>query len=159
MKIGDAVAEDAPPACALIRLTQIVGVLPDGFETLRLEARAEGYRFVERLADDWAAGSVRFDQDGEALLAAYVGAELAAIGGLTLDPAIPDALRMRRFYVRQRYRRCGIGRRLVAALLERAVQAGRTVMVNAAPGSAPFWEALGFVPDERDGHTHMLKRG
>jgi len=65
---------------------------------------------------------------------------------------------MRRFYVRARYRRSGIGRRLVADLLDRAAQAGRAVTVNAAPGSAPFWEALGFVSDERDGHTHRLKR-
>ncbi len=65
---------------------------------------------------------------------------------------------MRRFYVGKRFRGCGIGRRLGAALLERAVQAGCPVTVNAAAGSTRFWESLGFVADERDGHTHMLKR-
>lgn len=159
MKIGDAVPEDEPAASVVIRLAHIVDALPADFETLRQEARAEGYNFVERLAAGWASGETRFDKDGEAVLAAYIGPELAAIGGLTVDPVIPDALRMRRFYVRKRYRRSGIGRRLVAALLERTAQTGRPVMVNAGPGSVPFWEALGFVSDARDNHTHMLKRG
>src|SRR5438105_7103748 len=100
----------------------------------------------------------RFDRTGEALLAGHVDNELAAVGGLTIDPAIPGALRMRRFYVRKRFRRGGIGRRLAAALLERAASAGFPVTVNAGSGSAPFWTALGFVPDPRDGHTHVLKR-
>ena len=156
MKIRDAVPEDMPATSGPIRLAQIVDVLPDEFDTLRMEARAEGYRFVERLAEDWASKAIRFDHDGEALLAAYVDNELAAIGGLTIDPAIPAALRMRRFYVRERYRRSGVGRRLATALLKHASQAGRPVTVNAGQGSASFWEALGFVSDKRDGHTHLF---
>jgi GNAT superfamily N-acetyltransferase len=158
MRIRDAVLEDMPAASGPIRLAQIADALPDEFETLRMEARAEGYNFIERLAAHWSSEAIRFDHDGEALLAAYVGGELAAVGGLTVDPAIPAALRMRRFYVRQRYRRSGIGRRLAAELIERASQAGRPVTVNAGQGSAAFWEALGFVSDERDGHTHLFAR-
>ena len=82
----------------------------------------------------------------------------AAVGGLTIDPAMPEALRMRRFYVRKRFRRCGIGRQLALALLERAAAAARPVTVNAGSGSEPFWTALGFIPDPRDGHTHVLKQ-
>jgi GNAT superfamily N-acetyltransferase len=142
-----------------VQLARVIGELPSGFESLRAEASAEGYRFVERLATDWAAGTIRFDRTGEALLVTHVGKELAAVGGLTIDPAMPEALRMRRFYVRKRFRRGGIGRQLAAALLEQAAAAGRPVTVNAGSGSEPFWMALGFVPDPRDGHTHVLKRG
>jgi len=141
----------------VIRLEQVLEALPVGFDALRAEARAEGYRFVERLAGDWASGELRFDRPGEVLLAAYAGNKLAAIGGLTLDPVLPATLRVRRFYVRERDRRSGIGRRLATALLERAAQAGRPVTVNAASGSARFWEILGFVSDQRDGHTHSLR--
>ena len=141
---------------ATVQLERVVGRLPPGFESLRAEASAEGFRFVERLATDWTAGAIRFDQAGEALLVTHVGEELAAVGGLTIDPAMPEALRMRRFYVRRRFRRCGIGRRLALALLERAVATARPVTVNAGSGSEPFWTALGFVPDPRDGHTHIL---
>jgi len=129
--------------------------LPTGFDVLQEEARAEGYLFVERLAGDWEARSMRFDGNGEALLAAHVAGVLAGIGGLTIEPGMPGALRMRRFYVRARFRRAGIGRTLATALLERARITGLLVSVNAAPASAPFWESLGFVPDMRDGHTHL----
>lgn len=94
---------------------------------------------------------------GEALLAQHATGELAGIGGLTIEPVLPGALRMRRFYVRARFRRAGIGRTLATALLERARITGLLVSVNAAPASAPFWESLDFVPDMRDGHTHLYR--
>jgi GNAT superfamily N-acetyltransferase len=124
---------------------------------LREEARGEGYLFVERLAADWAARRMRFDRDGETLLAAHVTGVLAGIGGLTIEPVLPGALRMRRFYVRPLFRRAGIGRKLATALLERARTTGLLVTVNAAPASASFWESLGFVADMRDGHTHLYR--
>jgi hypothetical protein len=48
-----------------------------------------------------------------------------------------------------------VGRTLALALLGQ--QAGRTVTANAAVGSEPFWEALGFAPDRYDGRTHILR--
>jgi GNAT superfamily N-acetyltransferase len=137
------------------QLQPVIEELPAGFDALRAEARAEGYRFVDRLATDWMSGTIRFDREGEALLAARVTDVLAGIGGLTIEPVVPDALRMRRFYVRLAYRRSGIGRKLATALLERARGVRRLVTVNAAPVSIAFWESLGFVPDSRDGHTHV----
>jgi GNAT superfamily N-acetyltransferase len=53
------------------------------------------------------------------------------------------------------YRGRGIGRRIVASLLERCAADGILwVGVVAEPGSAPFWERAGFAPLE--GHTAML---
>ena len=137
-----------------VLIVRVDPALPAGFNTLRAAADAEGYRFLRRLADDWCSGAMRFDRPGEALLAARSGETLAAIGGLTSDPFVPDALRMRRFYVGAAFRRSGIGRRLATALLERAGR--RRVTCNAAIGSVPFWESLGFIADPRDGHTHVI---
>jgi GNAT superfamily N-acetyltransferase len=134
----------------------VIDRLPAGFDDMRAEASAEGYRFVDRLSNDWKANAARFDRDGEALLAVHVSETLAAIGGITHDPVVAGALRMRRFYVRRSFRGQGIGRRLVEALLEYPQRAGRIVVVNAARRSSPFWEAVGFAPDARDGHTHVL---
>lgn len=146
--------EDNSPA---LELRLVIENLPGGFDALREEARREGYLFVERLAADWGARRLRFDRDGEALLAAHVTGVLAGIGGLTIEPVLPGALRMRRFYVRPLFRRAGIGRKLATALLERARIIGPLVTVNAAPASVSFWESLGFAPDMRDEHTHLYR--
>jgi GNAT superfamily N-acetyltransferase len=138
-------------------LQLVIENLPAGFDALREEARAEGYLFVERLAADWEVRRMRFDGNGEALLAAHATGVLAGIGGLTIEPVVPGALRMRRFYVRLLFRRAGVGRTLATALLERARATGLLVTVNAAPASVSFWESLGFVPDVRDGHTHLYR--
>jgi GNAT superfamily N-acetyltransferase len=145
-----------PGNASAVYLQQIVGELPAGLTELRVEASAEGYRFLERLTSDWDAGALRFTKPGEVLLAAYSDGTLAGIGGLTADPVLPRTLRMRRFYIRPSLRRLGIGRGLAVALLERAVRTECPITVNAASGSEPFWESLGFVADQRDGHTHLL---
>lgn len=142
-----------------MQLEPVIGELPADFETMRAESRAEGYAFLDQLANDWASGATRFDRPGEALLAAYSDGVLAAIGGITIDPIVPTVLRMRRFYVRGVFRRTGIGRAIAQALLERAPRSVRVVTLNAAVESIRFWEALGFVPQARDGHTHIWRQG
>lgn len=140
-----------------MRLERVLTELPAGFDALRAEACAEGYRHVDRLAVEWLAGTIRFDRDGEALLAAGLGGHLAGIGGLTIDPSQPDSFRMRRFYVRSPFRRAGIGRAIAENLLARARASGRPVTVNAAEGSELFWRSLGFVAEVRNGHTHVIE--
>src|SRR5260370_38613196 len=75
-----------------LELEPVRGALPAGFNALRAEALAEGFRQVERLAADWEAGRTRFDRDGEALLAARLNGVLVGIGGLTSQPAGPPSL-------------------------------------------------------------------
>jgi GNAT superfamily N-acetyltransferase len=140
-----------------VQLHRVFIELPAGFDVLRVEARAEGYRHIERLADEWIAGTMRFDREDEALMAATLTPQLAGIGGLTIDPFQPGALRMRRFYVRAAFRRNGIGRAVAENLLARAREFGRTVTVNAGAGSEPFWRSLGFVAEARNGHTHVFE--
>jgi GNAT superfamily N-acetyltransferase len=141
---------------AILQIEPLIGGLPPDLVTMREEARAENHRFLERLVSDWASGSTMFDGDGEALLAAWLDDVMAGIGGITLDPVVSGALRMRRFYVRSIFRGRGIGRALVGSLLEQPRRAGQVVFVNEGEGSGAFWEALGFVVDRRDGHTHVL---
>lgn len=141
------------------RLEPITQGLPVGFEELRAEARAAGYRHLDRLAEEWASGNFPFDREGEVLLAAYCDGALVGVGGLTIDPVEPDAFRLRRFYDAVAARGQGIGRALAEKLLERPRELGSRVTVNAAAGSEAFWERLGFVPDSRDGHSHLLAVG
>ena len=140
-----------------MRLERVVSEMPAGFDVLRAEARAEGYRHIDRLADEWLAGKTRFNCDGEVLIAAILDQQLAGIGGLTIDPSQPRALRMRRFYVRTSFRRAGIGRAIAEKLLAHARVFCRPVTVNAAAGSELFWRSLGFVAEARNGHTHVAE--
>ncbi|HWF95185.1 MAG TPA: GNAT family N-acetyltransferase [Xanthobacteraceae bacterium] len=143
----------------MIGLVEVIDDLPSGVEVMQAEARAEGYRHLERLAADWAARAMRFDSAGEALLAAYVNSSLVGIGGLTHEPAVAGAFRMRRFYVRPLFRRQGVGSELALILIEQAFRTGRFVTVNAGNVDAPtFWEKLGFAPSPRDGYTHALSQ-
>ena len=141
----------------VLRLERVEETLPAGFEGLRNEARAEAYKMLDRLATEWEARETRFARDGEALFAAYFGDPLVGIGGITWDPVIPGAFRMRRFYVAKAFRRRGIARQLALSLLGRKEITGRSIIVNAGVGSAPFWESLGFTLDRQGGHTHMMQ--
>lgn len=141
-----------------LELEPVLDALPVGFDALRADALTEGFRQMERLAADWEAGRTRLDRDGEALYAARLNGGLVGIGGLTIEPVVPGALRMRRFYVLPAFRRIGVGRQLVTALLA-GVDGNRSITATAGPASIAFSESLGFNPDPRDGHTHILIRG
>jgi GNAT superfamily N-acetyltransferase len=84
---------------------------------------------------------------------------LVGVGGITVDPEIPEALRMRRFYIRPAFRRTGIGRAIAETLLERTIRKVDIITLNAAPASFRFWDSLGFVPDRQAGQSHVLRVG
>lgn len=136
-----------------------VTALPAEIDLLRAESTAEGYDHIETLWTQWQDASKRFERPGELLAVAHVGGVLAGIGGITEDFIDPEALRMRRFYVRPAFRRDGVGRALARFVLEAAVPLDRQIVLFAAsPEAGRFWEALGFVPIEREKTTHALVR-
>ena len=132
-----------------MRLEPVVGALPAGFDQLRAESGAEGHRFLDRLASDWTSGVMRFERPGEMLLVAYSDDALVGVGGITVDPEIFGALRMRRFYIRSAFRRTGIGRAIAETLLESALRKVDIITLNAAPASFRFWESSASYPTNR----------
>lgn len=144
----------------MLQLVRIFDELPDGFDDLVAEASGEGVRNMALLADGWAAGA-RFQDDGEALLAAFLVGELAGIGGLSVEPASPEpARRLRRFYVRPAMRRRGVATALASALIHEGFDSVQLLTVNARASDAAgaFWEAQGFVADASGSWTHVLYR-
>ncbi|MEB3044523.1 GNAT family N-acetyltransferase [Rhizobium mulingense] len=132
--------------------------LPREIADLESKARREGHLHIARLIDEWSAGDIRFERDGEILLGAYVGQALAGVGGVTVEPALSQALRMRRFYVSPEMRGHGIGRLLTLALLNHARDFCSVVIVHPGnPDAAKFWAALGFRPYATDGDTLYLE--
>jgi GNAT superfamily N-acetyltransferase len=140
-------------------ITRIDGALPADFELLRAASVAEGHTHIDRLVREWREGRERFDVDA-ALLIARVDGALAGVGGVTRDPIVAEAYRMRRFYVDARFRRRGVARALAEALLA-WIPADRSarVTVNAGTVDAPaFWQALGFTRVDPRGGTHTHER-
>lgn len=130
--------------------------LPTGFYALRAEAR-RGISASRKARDRLGCRHGTFDREGEALFAARVDGVLVGIGGITIEPVVPGALRMRRFYVRPAFRQAGVGGKLAMALLA-GVRPNQLITINAAPRSIPFWKSIGFTADQHDGHTHTLNR-
>src|SRR5262245_61827698 len=94
----------------------------DRVRELLVDSEAVGSRIVRRLVDDWAAGANRFDRPGEALFGASMAGRLVGMCGLNVDPyaADPRIGRVRHLYVLTTCRRHGVGRQLVARVLEGA---------------------------------------
>jgi len=88
----------------IVRLNELPA---DGLAGLVAEAERHGFRFVRRLAEEWASGATRFDGPGEALFAAVVGGRVIGVCGLTADPyaAASRVGRVRRLYVAAAHRR------------------------------------------------------
>ena len=144
----------------MLQLVRIFDELPDGFDDLVAEASGEGVRNMALLADGWASGA-RFQDDGEALLVAFLAGELAGVGALSVESAASEpARRLRRFYVRTAMRRRGVATALASALIHEGLDSVRLLTVNAqASAVAPtFWEAQGFVVDTSGPWTHVLRR-
>lgn len=143
-----------------VQTVRVTDTLPDGFESLRHDAAAEGYGFLDRLAQEIERGDYAVDADLPVLLAAFAEGRLVGLGGITPDPydPAPDIARVRHVYVRPSARRGGIGRVLASALIQQGLSvAGRLSLRAPDERAAAFWQASGFLPDRSEiQRTHLL---
>jgi len=122
---------------------------PERLAPLIAESEQHGLRFVRRLADEWTAGTNRFDRPGEALFLARSGERVVGVCGLNIDPyaAQPKVGRVRHLYVLSAYRRLGIGQQLVTQIVETARgRFERLRLSTSNPEAARLYERLGFRP-------------
>lgn len=124
-------------------------------ELLVSESRVEGFRFLERLRDDWQAGANRFDRPGEALFIVIDGGQVMGVGGVNRENA--EMGRLRRVYVTKAARRAGIGKRLVQHALDFAKRHFRRVVLRTDTIPAcDFYLALGFSAVNEADFTHAI---
>jgi GNAT superfamily N-acetyltransferase len=132
----------------------------DCVRELLADSEASGSRIVRRLVDEWADGTNRFDRPGEALFAAWVAGRLVGVCGLTVDPYAGDAriARVRHLYVLTPLRRHGVGRRLVARVIEAAGNRFESLRLRTNTEAASrLYEALGFrARDDAGEYTHVM---
>lgn len=140
-----------------VRLQQIS---PDAasITALRNEAARQGLGFLDRLVEDWAAGTNRFQAPGEKLLGAFAGEQLVGIAGLNREPyePAPGRARLRHMYVSRAFRRRGVATALVTHLLEDARTSFEEMRLRTdSAEAAVFYEQLGFSPMPLEGATHI----
>jgi GNAT superfamily N-acetyltransferase len=138
----------------------ILSLAQDELLPLLTSSLDEGYKLIQTLRDEYVSGKARFDSDGAVLYGVYADETLVAIGGVHRDPYLdrPDIGRIRHVYVMPEVRRAGVGRRLMAALIDhsRAKFKFLTLRTPTAHGDA-FYASLGFSREPRFEHaTHWL---
>jgi GNAT superfamily N-acetyltransferase len=135
--------------------------LPDGMQKLAEESSRDGFRNMKRLLDDYSNGTNRFDKLGEALFSAYIQDQVVGICGLNRDLSVSDETvgRVRRLYVLQDFRRLGVGRLLMQAVVEEAgIYFDKLILFNDNPIADRFYRSIGFTASKDAGHfTHELK--
>lgn len=113
------------------------------------ESKEEGFRFLERLVNEYENGSNTFDKPGESLYGLFnKEGVLVAIGGLNADPFSNEkcAGRLRRFYVSKDYRRHGLGRLLVNQLITDAKHFYKVLVLNTDTEQGDkFYTSIGFA--------------
>jgi GNAT superfamily N-acetyltransferase len=132
-----------------------IGVLQE----LRAESSREGFRFMERLCEDWVSGANRFDAPGEALFLAVADGQVVGVCGINRDPYAHDLStgRVRRLYVLPAHRRGGIGRTLIEAVITHARGQFNKLRVRTHAADT-FYAAHGFRRDASTGDaTHVLE--
>jgi GNAT superfamily N-acetyltransferase len=117
------------------------------FLALMEESRREGFWMLVRLHDGWTSRRNQFRKRGEALLGAWSGRDLVGVCGLNVDPYFPGPGqgRVRHLYARPAFRRRGVGRQLVEAVIERALARFAVLNLRAPAEAFAFYEALGFL--------------
>jgi len=133
----------------------------DRVHDLLADSEAAGSRIVRRLVDEWADRTNRFDRPGEGLFAASVAGHLVGVCGLNVDPYAGDTRigRVRHLYVLTPFRRRGVGRQLVAHVIERARDRFDKIRLRTNDeGAARLYVAMGFRAVGDGGtFTHVLE--
>lgn len=134
---------------------------PAALKPLLDESLSEGYHFVQTLSDEYQSGANRFDAPESLLLGVYAENKLVGIGGVLQDPYLKrsDTGRVRHVYVLREFRRYGVGRLLLEALIAHARQHFSVLTLRMSNETAgAFYVALGFSTAPRfPDATHWLE--
>jgi GNAT superfamily N-acetyltransferase len=129
--------------CSICRLD----LTRNDIESILQESITEGHRHIQRLITDYREGVNLFDETGEAIYAVMFNGEIIAVCGLNRDPysTSSEVGRVRRLYVLKKYRRNGIAKKLMEAIIEHARGNFRLIVLFTDNQVAEkFYLAIGF---------------
>jgi GNAT superfamily N-acetyltransferase len=143
-----------------VSLERITQLEPHELGGLVIRSLEQGFKFVQRLRDEYESGVNRFDQPGEALLLARESTGVIAVVGLNIDPeGQPGVMRVRRFYVLPEHRSQGLGHKMLLEVIElaRAARAQVLELHTTDSQAARFYERNGFQVLNSSNPTHRLE--
>ncbi|AJI36143.1 MULTISPECIES: GNAT family N-acetyltransferase [Bacillus cereus group] len=134
-----------------MHIQQIENLMKYEFKYLVQESKEEGFKFLQKLINEYENELNTFNKSGECLYGIFQGEKLIGIGGLNADPYTENNKigRLRRFYITKDYRRIGLGNLLLKRLLYHAEKYFKVVVLHTdtKQGDA-FYIANGFVKGE-----------
>ncbi|NHW35370.1 GNAT family N-acetyltransferase [Paenibacillus aceris] len=123
------------------------------------ESTSEGFRHIQRFVHEYNTGINVFNLEGEALFECRMHHRIIGICGLNQDPNIGEGTgRVRRLYILPEFRRYGVGREMINAVIKRAGQSfEKLVLYTDNPVASRFYVTLGFEEVKNDDKvTHCL---
>lgn len=121
--------------------------LPSGFSQLLSDSLEQNFGALEALFQNFESGKNTFNRRGEALFAAFIGNTVVGIGGLNVDPYANDPKigRIRHLYVLIDYHKGGVGRALVSAIEQCALEHFDSLQLfTNSPDADAFYRSLGY---------------
>ncbi len=137
-----------------------ISACPEDMIKLGQKARGEGFRFIDRLIEDFQSGANTFSAPGEVLFEVRDSGRLIAVGGLNGDPHFVGKRtgRLRRIYVDPDYRRKGVGRILVGAIESTAkAHFSELHLFTDSDRAAGFYASLGYADVSNVEHVSHIK--
>ncbi|HDR4428658.1 TPA: GNAT family N-acetyltransferase [Bacillus cereus] len=145
-----------------MHIQQIENLMKYEFKYLVQESKEEGFKFLQKLINEYENELNTFNKSGECLYGIFQGEKLMGIGGLNADPYTENNKigRLRRFYIAKDYRRIGLGKLLLNKLLSHAEKYFKVVVLHTDTKQGDvFYTANGFVKREvykRSSHYKVL---
>lgn len=126
---------------------------------LLAESKHQGFRFLERLINDFESGANRFEEPGEALFAVFIDSLCVGIGGVNRDPSgNPGLGRVRRVYVSIEHQGNGIGRVLMESIESWSKDHFDALsLFTDTQAASRFYESLGYHSVGEDKTSHFKK--
>lgn len=143
-----------------IIIQEVTELVSADLNEILAESTEEGFRHISRLVEEYITGTNRFDQNSEALFECRMNHRVIGICGLNKDPYTEANIgRVRRLYVLKEFRRHGVGRRLVEAVMDTASRHySKLVLKTDNPKAGEFYKNLGFREIQDDELvTHELE--
>jgi GNAT superfamily N-acetyltransferase len=145
-----------------LEIREVKVLIPEELSELLTESMEEGFRHVSRLINEYTNGINMFNNENEALFECRINNRVIGICGLNQNPYVGEGIgRVRRLYILKEFRRHGVGRKIIEAVITKAKKHFQKLELKTDnPSASKFYKTLGFeevTDDEEVTHCFVLQ--